>query len=121
MYFGDDEEDSGSSSDSNDSSSGSSNDGGSSDVVDLSDKQGVVDPSDLKKDDPPEQSLPIQEPPSPYIPTPGISGDDPRIDISGRTPDSTDISAPDPSQGSDSGGDSGGGDGDSSSSSDDNN
>lgn len=120
MCFGDDEEDSSSSSGSSDSDSSSGSDssggsddsGGSSDVVDLSDKQGVVDPADLKKDDPPEGSLPIVDPPSPDTTPPGLRGDDPRVDISGRTPNSTDLPTPDDqSRGSDSGSDSGGGDG----------
>ena len=89
MYFGDDEEDS-SSSDS-DSSSNTSSSTDDTSVVDLSDKQGVVDPSDLKDSDPPEPSLNIQEPPTPDTTPPGLRGDDPRVDISGRTVDSLDL------------------------------
>ena len=89
MYFGDDEEDSSSSdSDSSSNTSSSTND---TSAVDLSDKEGVVDPGDLKQYDPPESSLHIEEPPSPDTTPPGLRGDDPRVDISGRTPDSTDL------------------------------
>ena len=35
------------------------------DAVDLSDKKGVVDPKDLKKDDPKEKSIKTIEPPPP--------------------------------------------------------
>lgn len=35
------------------------------DTVDLSDKKGVVDPKDLKKDDPKEKPITIKEPPPP--------------------------------------------------------
>lgn len=35
------------------------------DPVDLRGKQGVVDPKDLKKGDPPQKPLKIKEPPSP--------------------------------------------------------
>lgn len=37
----------------------------SDEPVDLRDKEGVVDPADLKKDDPKEPSLKTQEPPPP--------------------------------------------------------
>lgn len=47
-----------------------------SDPVDLRGKQGVIDPSDLKKHDPPERSLRITEPPSPVVERP--SGDAPK-------------------------------------------
>lgn len=45
------------------------------DAVDLRGKAGVVDPSDLKRDNPPERSLHITEPPSP--PTEKPSGGSP--------------------------------------------
>ena len=45
------------------------------DPVDLRGKRGVVNPADLKKDDPPERSLKIKEPPSPEKEKP--SGDKP--------------------------------------------
>lgn len=38
------------------------------DPVDLRDKEGVVDPEDLKKDDPKETSVNTKEPPSPESP-----------------------------------------------------
>lgn len=38
------------------------------DPVDLRDKKGIVDPSDLKKFDPKERSLEIKEPPPPPPP-----------------------------------------------------
>ncbi len=41
------------------------------DPVDLRDKEGIVDPKDLKKDDPKEPSLPIKEPPPP-LPKPAV-------------------------------------------------
>src|SRR5690349_20942358 len=108
MYFGDDEEDSSSDSssssdnpgsDSSSSDSSSDNSGsddsssGDSSVVDLSDKQGVVDPADLKQDDPPEPSLHIDEPPPPDTTPAGLRGDDPDVDISGRTPNSVDLNS----------------------------
>jgi hypothetical protein len=98
MYFGDDEGDSSSSSGSGDNSS---------DTVDLSDKQGVVDPADLKKDDPPEQPLTIVDPPSPDTTPPGLRGDDPDVAISGRTPDGSDIPTTPPDAGDSSSGDDG--------------
>jgi hypothetical protein len=42
----------------------------SSAQVDLRGKKGVVDPRDLKKDNPPERSLHIKEPPPPARPDP---------------------------------------------------
>lgn len=54
------------------------------DPVDLSDKKGVVDPADLKKDDPPPRSLHINEPPPPPPPEP--ANDHYEVKVSGDTP-----------------------------------
>ncbi len=102
MYFDDDENDSGSSSNDDSGQVSTVNDSGS-DPVDLSDKQGIVDPADLKQDDPPEQSLHIEEPPSPAVPP---DNSEFQVIVSGRTPVTADSS-----QDSNSDGDSGGGDG----------
>jgi len=40
------------------------------DPVDLRGKKGVVDPQDVKKDNPPERSLKIKEPPAPAVEKP---------------------------------------------------
>lgn len=51
----------------------------SADPVDLSDKQGIVDPNDLKKDDPKPPKVEVEAPPPPSSSTSSSSTTPPEI------------------------------------------